>query len=196
MTAIFNGRYTADIEGDFVVFNIGLRINRLAAFRKWLPAARAMQPMLETLYRRPELGFLGGQMFLYWRGVALVQYWRSFADLERFARDPAFTHVGAWKQFNQAVGGDGTVGIWHETYLVQAGQFESVYGNMPRFGLAAAAGHVPAVGARATARLRLKRQDLAPVAATLEALDPGEWRPEHAASGNGQGSVSAREATS
>jgi hypothetical protein len=31
----------------------------------------------------------------------MVQYWRSFADLERFARDPAFTHLGAWKQFNQ-----------------------------------------------------------------------------------------------
>ena len=147
MAAVFNGRYTANIEGDFVVFNIGMRINRLAALRKWLPAARAMQPMLETLYRHPELGFLGGQTFLYWRGVALVQYWRSFADLERFARDPAFTHLGAWKQFNQAVGGDGSVGIWHETYLVRADQYESVYNNMPRFGLAAASGHVPALGA-------------------------------------------------
>ena len=146
MAAVFNGRYTANIEGDFVVFNIGMRINRLRAVRKWMPAARAMQPMLETLYRHPELGFLGGQTFLYWRGVALVQYWRSFADLERFARDPAFTHLGAWKQFNQAVGGDGSVGIWHETYLVRADQYESVYNNMPRFGLAAASGHVPALG--------------------------------------------------
>ena len=29
MAAVFNGRYTANIEGDFVVFNIGMRINRL-----------------------------------------------------------------------------------------------------------------------------------------------------------------------
>lgn len=156
MSTIFNGRYTADIAGDFVVFNIGMRINRLWALRQWLPVARAMQPMMETLYQRPELGFLGGSTFLYWRGVAMVQYWRSFADLERFARDPAFTHLGAWKQFNQAVGGNGSVGIWHETYLVQAGQHESVYNNMPRFGLAAAAGHTPAIGMRATARLRLE----------------------------------------
>ena len=188
MTTIFDGRYTADIETDFVVFNIGMRINRLRALRQWLPVARAMQPMLETLYRHPELGFLGGQAFLYWRGVALVQYWRSFADLERFARDPAFTHLSAWKQFNQAVGGDGSVGIWHETYLVPAGQFESVYGNMPRFGLAAAAGHVPAVGARATARLRLKQQAAQPVAATADVLDPGDWRPNQPAS---NGSVKA-----
>jgi hypothetical protein len=26
MSAIFNGRYTADIEGDFVVLNSGMRI--------------------------------------------------------------------------------------------------------------------------------------------------------------------------
>ena len=51
MADIFNGRYTADIEGDFVVFNIGMRINRVRAWRQWLPAARAMQPMLEALYR-------------------------------------------------------------------------------------------------------------------------------------------------
>ncbi len=26
-------------------------------------------------------------------------------------------------------------GIWHETYLVRAGQYEAVYGNMPPHGL-------------------------------------------------------------
>lgn len=156
MTAIFNGRYTADVEGDFVVFLIGMRINRLRQVRQWLPVARAMGPMLETLYHHPELGFLGGQSFLSWPGITMMQYWRSFADLERFARDPAFTHLGAWKAFNQAVGGDGSVGIWHETFLVHAGDYESVYGNMPRFGLAAAAGHVPATGRRHSARQRLE----------------------------------------
>lgn len=111
MNTVFDGRYTADIEGDFVVFRIGMRINRWRAVRKWLPVARAMGPMMETLHQQPELGFLGGQSFLYWRGVALVQYWRSFAHLENFARNPAFTHLDAWKKFNQAVGGDGSVGI-------------------------------------------------------------------------------------
>jgi len=53
--------------------------------------------------------------FLYWRGVALVQYWRSFEQLEQFARSPAATHLEAWKRFNRAVGADGSVGIWHET---------------------------------------------------------------------------------
>ena len=175
MPDIYNGRYTANIEGDFVVFNIGMRINRLRAVRQWLPAARAMGPMLEALYQRPELGFLGGQGFLYWRGTALVQYWRSFEHLEKFARDPQLTHLSAWKAFNKAVGGDGSVGIWHETYLVRAGDYESVYGNMPRFGLAAAASHVPAVGARATARLRLRRPGATAATASLNSLDPESY---------------------
>ena len=84
-----------------------------------------------------------------------MQYWRSFEQLDRFARDPSLAHLDAWKRFNRAVGADGSVGIWHETYLVDAGRYECVYGNMPRMGLAAAGEHLPATGARETARRRL-----------------------------------------
>jgi hypothetical protein len=132
-----------------------MRINKFLAFSKWLPVAKAMGPMLQTLYAHPEKGFLGGESFFGWRLSALLQYWRSFDDLERFARHPSEPHLAAWKRFNQSIGADGSVGIWHETYLVQAGQYECLYGNMPRFGLAGATGHVPAIDARETARLRL-----------------------------------------
>lgn len=152
MATVFPGRYTAHTDDQFVVFLIGMRINRLSAVRKWLPVARAMGPMLQTLYQHPEKGFLRGQTFLFWRGVAVVQYWRSFEDLERFAHNPSDPHLPAWQRFNRAVGGDGSVGIWHETYLVPARQYEAVYGNMPVFGLAAATKHVPVGGRRETAR--------------------------------------------
>lgn len=155
MSHVFNGRYTANTEKSFVVFIIGMRINRLLAFRNWIPTATAMGPMLRSLYTNPEKGFLGGEQFVYWRGVGLVQYWRSFEDLERFARNPSDAHLAAWKRFNQHVGTNGSVGIWHETYLVAAGQYECVYSNMPLFGLAKATAHVPAVGKRETARQRL-----------------------------------------
>jgi hypothetical protein len=118
-----------------------------------------MGPMLQTLYTHPEKGFLGGEQFLFWRGTCLVQYWRSFEDLERFARHPSEPHLSAWKRFNQTVGADGSVGIFHETYLVPAGHYECVYGNMPAFGLARATRHVPAVGKRETARRRLGGQN-------------------------------------
>jgi hypothetical protein len=109
----------------------------------------------EVAVAGPESGFLGGEPFLYSGGVGTIQYWRSTEDLERFARSPQEPHLQAWKRFNQAIGKDGSVGIWHETYRVDAGQYETIYGNMPRFGLAAATSHVP-VGQRGeTARERL-----------------------------------------
>ena len=118
MSKVIPGRFTADIEGPFVVFIIGMRVNKFFAFRKWIATAMAMGPMIRTLYEHPEKGFLGAQTFVYWRGVATVQYWRSFEDLERFARDRDDAHLAAWKQFNKSIGSDGSVGIWHESFLV------------------------------------------------------------------------------
>lgn len=155
MTQIFKGRYTAQTDEPFVVFVIGFRINKLWAIHKWWPVGAAMAPMLQTLFTHPEKGFLWGENFLYPVGAAQIQYWRSVDDLERFARQPSEPHLSAWKRFNQAIGADGSVGIWHETYQVQAQQFECVYANMPLFGLARAVKHVPAIGRRETARLRL-----------------------------------------
>ena len=155
MAKIYSGRFTASIEEPFVVFLIGMRINRLWAFSKWMPVAGAMPPMLRTLAENPAKGLLGVHTWVRWREILTVQYWRSFEDLENFARRPSEPHVQAWKDFNQRIGSDGSVGIWHETYMVNARQYECVYGNMPLFGLAAATSHVAAVGNRETARLRL-----------------------------------------
>lgn len=71
-------------------------------------------------------GFLGVETFLYWPGVALAQYWRSFEDLERFARDPQDPHFPAWQRFNCAVAKSGSVGIWHESYMFEPGKFETI----------------------------------------------------------------------
>ncbi len=110
---------------------------------------------MPTLYEHPDKGFLGGETFLYWRGVGLIQYWRSFEDLERFARSREEPHLKAWQRFNRVVGGDGSVGIWHETYLINPGNYEAIYGNMPIFGLAAATKHVPVTGRKENASQRV-----------------------------------------
>ncbi len=159
MSAVFPGRYTAQTDEPFVVFLIGMRVNNLLAIRQWLPVANAMGPMISELMQHPEKGLMSNQFFLGWRTVMSVQYWRSFEQLEAFARNANDPHLPAWQRFNKAVGGNGVVGIYHETYLVQAGQYEAVYGNMPLFGLAEATQHVPAVGRRETARRRLGGQN-------------------------------------
>ncbi|SRR5712691_3849488 len=158
MAKVIPGRYTAQTDEPFVVFIIGMRVNRFFAFNKWIPTAMAMGPMLRTLYQHPEKGFLGAQTFFNLRGVTTIQYWRSFNDLEKFARDKSDPHLSAWRRFNKAIGSDGSVGIFHETYLVEAGRYEALYGNMPVFGLASETQHVPAVGKRETARRRLGQE--------------------------------------
>lgn len=155
MAKVMPGRFTAQTGEPFVVFIIGMRVNNFLAFSKWIPTAMAMGPMLRELFQHREKGMLGAQTFFYWRGVALVQYWHSFEDLERFARAKDDPHLSAWRRFNKSIGSDGSVGIWHESFLVDAGRYEAVYGNMPVFGLAAATQHVPAVGKHETARRRL-----------------------------------------
>jgi hypothetical protein len=159
MAGVIKGRYTAQMDEPFVVFVIGMRVNRPLDFRKWVPTARAMGPMLRELYANPQKGFLGAETFVYWPGVALLQYWRSFEDLERFARSPDDPHLPAWQRFNRVVKSDGSVGIWHESYLVEPGNHETIYNNMPVFGLAKATEHVRATGRQETARRRLGGQN-------------------------------------
>jgi len=159
MNKIFNGRFTAKTDQPFVVFLIGMRINNFWQFDKWVPVANAMTPMLTTLFTHPEKGFLHAEFFWNFTGPVTIQYWRSFEDLENFARNPSEPHIGPWKKFNQAVGTSGIVGIWHETYLVEPNQFEVFYGNMPKFGLGMAMEHIEATGRRETARLRLKKDE-------------------------------------
>ncbi|HTW79325.1 MAG TPA: DUF4188 domain-containing protein [Terracidiphilus sp.] len=157
MPQIFPGRYTAQSNEPFVVFLIGMRINRLLAVPSWTRVAAAMPRMIAELKRQPELGLLHAEFFLYWRGVAVVQYWRSFEQLHAYAHAKNAAHLPAWAEFNRRIGGNGVVGIWHETYTIAPGQYESVYANMPRFGLGAAIDHLPATGRLNDARSRMAR---------------------------------------
>ena len=154
MASIRAERLTAEIDGEVVVFLIGMRINRLWKVHKWLPVARAMGRMLRELEADPESGFLGVER---WGGnpLVMVQYWRSFEHVERYATDKVRAHLSAWAAFNRAVGSNGDVGIWHETYRVRRGDYECVYNNMPLFGLAKATRAVPATGRRESAPGRM-----------------------------------------
>jgi len=160
MAPIIDRRVTAEIEGDFVVFLIGMRINRPWKASKWLPVFLAMPKMVRELEQDTASGFLGAKLYLGGlRQPMLVQYWRSFEHLEAYARNRDNAHWPAWVAFNKHVGSNGDVGIWHETYLVPAGSYECVYNNMPPTGLGAATSLVPAAGRKATAASRAGVRD-------------------------------------
>ncbi len=130
-------------EGSVVVFLIGMRINRWRRVRTWWPVFVGMPKMLRELAARPEVGLLGVSTYWAGRNFVTVQYWRSAEHLGRFARDPEMLHQPAWAAFNRAGAGTGDVGIWHETFLVPTANIESLYGNMPEYGLGAALGSEP-----------------------------------------------------
>lgn len=157
MAAIIHaGRFTADHAGPVTVFMIGMRINTLWRVDKWLPVARAMGPMIAELSANPQSGYLGGEMLRSGlRTLIFFQYWRSFDHLEAYATDRNQSHLPAWKAFYRKANEGEAVGIFHETYCVRPGAFETIYGNMPRFGLGRVAGIVPAPGARNKARARM-----------------------------------------
>ena len=148
------GRVTAEIDGDFVVFIIGARLNPLRPVRSLrdLGGNKGMKHMLDYLVANPDKGLLGYEQL----GLgSWVQYWRSFDHLESFAKDSEDPHLSVWRNFFKRVAKSGRTGIWHETFLVRAGEFEAVYTNMPDFGLAKASSVVP-VAESTAARDRLK----------------------------------------
>jgi hypothetical protein len=156
MAEINQGRWTAQIEGDFVVFIIGARLEKthpLRSLRDLGEFRNGMRAMLAHLTAHPEKGLLGHQNA--GLSTVVIQYWRSFEALEAFARDEADPHLKTWRSYWRRVGRSDRTGIWHETYLVRSGEYESIYGNMPPFGLGKATELVK-IGADSSARSRLR----------------------------------------
>ena len=148
-------RLAAQIDGDFVVFLIGAKIHKPWKVWAWWPVKTAMERMLKELDAAPDSGFLGVESYGTMNGV-LVQYWRSFEDLERYARAKDREHFPAWVDFNKrATKYLDAVGIWHETYAVPAGSYEAIYRNCAPMGLGKASTLVPASGKHETAATRI-----------------------------------------
>jgi hypothetical protein len=83
-----------------------------------------------------------------------LQFARTLVDLG--GRRGMKHMLDVWRQYWRRVGRGGRSGIWHETYLVRAGQYEAVYANMPPHGLGKAGRLVPA-SESSSARGRLQR---------------------------------------
>ncbi|MCF3131584.1 DUF4188 domain-containing protein [Streptomyces olivochromogenes] len=141
------GRTTAAVDGDAVVLLIGMRVNHFWAVHQWVPVMVSMLRMLKELGRDAERGLLGHVLLTASpRTYYVVQYWESKEKLYAYAHSPDMFHHRAWAIINRKERAGkmrGHVGLWHETYVVPEGSHESIYADMPAFGLAAAHGQVP-----------------------------------------------------
>ena len=160
-------RVTHAYEGPLALFLIGLRVHKpwkVGIVRRAGSAMPRMIAELEANRRAAErgeaqhLGYLGSRTTLDLGGPTVIQWWRSVEDIYAYANAASLEHRPAWLDFYRAAKADPTaVTIWHETYAIEPGGVESLYGGPGAFGLADIAGTVP-VGRRGeTARERLGR---------------------------------------
>ncbi|KAI8921377.1 hypothetical protein DFJ77DRAFT_449602 [Powellomyces hirtus] len=154
-SGLVKGRTMGVIEGDFVVFMIGNRINEESA---WVSGSAeqsgaAMDAMQNELKANPDLGCLHTEYFVSTdpsgAHYMAVQYWRSLDQLHAYSRGRMFKHLEPMMKNIAMQRTSSEVGIYHETYMVRAGEYECVYGNMPPFGLGIA-GRLERVGGKRT----------------------------------------------
>jgi Monooxygenase af470-like len=152
-SSISPDRLTVSPDQSFVVFLIGARLNKWWLLPIVFGVSRAMGRMLGELRDDPASGLLSFESYT-GRTSLMVQYWRSYDDLQRYARSKDKTHLPAWRRW-LADWGRGAMGIWHETYVIEPGRYEAIYHHMPEFGLGRAIRRVPADGPLATGPRRL-----------------------------------------
>ncbi|KAJ3389589.1 hypothetical protein HDU84_008599 [Entophlyctis sp. JEL0112] len=194
--AVTMGRRTAKIEGDFVVFLIGSRYNSSSPLSaNYVNIAGAFTRMIEELRTSDPLvsGFLGSDEYsgLGSPSTTLsVQYWRSKEHLHDWAvsRMSALlalerNHEGNTSLLKahftnhhseQLLRSNPKYGIWHETFLVRDGEYETMYVHMPNFGLAGASENVAISGETQSMYQRLGKRD------SPDNDVPSDWRDEAA----------------
>ena len=152
---IIQDRMAPKVDREFVLFLIGMRINKFHKIGKWLPIFASMPKMIRELEGQKDLGLMHARFHPGLRNFFLVQYWESWDKLMTYAHDSDRNHRPAWTEFFKTVGTNGDVGIWHETYTVKPGQVEAIYGNMPQYGLGQAFDLVKAEGPMKSAAERM-----------------------------------------
>jgi Domain of unknown function (DUF4188) len=146
-------RVTADMSQypDLVVIYFGMRVKSLQGLRTLYGFGPKVQASVNG---RPD-GLLLHEYLLFSLippHAGMRQYWRDFDSLERWAR--SLPHKDWWQNYLNDRGG---TGFWHETYLRDG--MESVFIDMPPYGLAKFAPVEPARGTMFSARRRLGQRE-------------------------------------
>jgi hypothetical protein len=153
-------RVTVDLQDypDLIVIYLGMQPVSPRGVGTLLRTGYDVWKMLQTkpegMLRHETVFTLNGFFSLSW-SFGFRQYWRSFDDLERWARNSV--HAEWWRKMAQDT--SGTM-IWHETYAMQGG-IDAIWGGTSRvenLGLAQFAPVQPVVGSSYSARRRMQRE--------------------------------------
>lgn len=151
------GRHAADLEGDFVLFIIGLRLNQPWQLRRFAQVNWWTYTTVKQARARADLGLMHvNHGYLKGVGPFVLQFWRSWEQLEAYSHDKELLHVPSWAKYNREVRPGASVGVWHETYLVSDGAAEGVYVNMPQMMMGLAGGVRPVGSHNTSAASRMK----------------------------------------
>ncbi|MDB5350762.1 MAG: hypothetical protein JWN86_2009 [Planctomycetota bacterium] len=90
------------------------------------------------------------------RHFGVLQYWRSFDDLEQWVRRPP--HSEWWRQATERGRTKRDIGVYHEVFLVPRTAIESIYLDCSPVGLSAFGTLGEPVGSLTTSRDRLGRR--------------------------------------
>lgn len=126
-------RYSATLDGDFVLFIVGMRINRLCAIHIW-PAILLRALRIIRSATPGANGLLSREIVISGKGIALITYWDDFDQWEEFGNSDNH-HRSSWKYFYERVINSKAVGLWHELYSIKQGEYQTIYMQMPPKGL-------------------------------------------------------------
>lgn len=140
---ILHPPHSARCDGDFVVFLIGIRPNGANPLTKtFSEVGKAFQSMIAELESDPSFGYMGGDAYIGMNErkstTMMVQYWRSYEALQKWTHTRMGIHMKTMLEYGKKDRFEGINGIWHETYKVRDGEYESIYAHMPPIGLALA----------------------------------------------------------
>jgi hypothetical protein len=143
---------------DLIVIYLGMQPLSPRGLWTVIRTANDVRKMLhdkpDGLLRHENTLTLNGFFSLSW-SYGFREYWRSFDDLERWARESV--HAEWWRKMVHDTGG---TMIWHETYAMQGG-IDAIWGSTSRvenLGLAQFAPVIQAKGSSYSARKRLQRE--------------------------------------
>ena len=132
---------------------LGIQVHRMRAFLYAARLGRAIDRSAADAVAAGA-GLLHSERFTITRNhFGVLQYWRSFADLEAWSHRPP--HAEWWRAAVQRMRTKGDFGVYHETFLVARDQIETIYMDCRPTGLAAFGTLAEAVGPLTTGRGRL-----------------------------------------